>query len=278
MSGEMVERTGGRAEPRLLALLGRRGRLRLGTSFTQFAIPLLVSSSPARPEPGALQRRPVPPLPPVRAADRRVDGPHRPATADDRPHRPAGAGVGSVPLLRDLASLAGWILAVGFITATLGIFFQAAFAAIPSLVSQADLVTANGRIQASCRGERPGSAAGGAAGRGGPGGAGDLEPPLRGLGGRLEPDPAASTAARAATSIRLRADIVEGLRYVLRHPVLRNISAMMALVNFVGATAFAQLVFFAKEPPGGQRRPDRAAVLRRRRRRGRVLARGGPAP
>ena len=39
----------------------------------------------------------------------------------------------------------------------------------------------------------------------------------------------------------------EGLRYVLGNPLLRTISLMMALVNFVGATAAAQLVLFAKE-------------------------------
>jgi MFS family permease len=33
---------------------------------------------------------------------------------------------------------------------------------------------------------------------------------------------------------------------VLRHPVLRNISIMMAMVNFVGTTAYAQLIYFAK--------------------------------
>jgi len=49
---------------------------------------------------------------------------------------------------------------------------------------------------------------------------------------------------RAPTSIR--ADVVEGLRYVLGHPVLRNISMMMALVNFVGSTTYAQLILFAK--------------------------------
>ena len=31
------------------------------------------------------------------------------------------------------------------------------------------------------------------------------------------------------------------------HPVLRNISLMMALVNFVGSTVYAQLVLFAKD-------------------------------
>ena len=42
-------------------------------------------------------------------------------------------------------------------------------------------------------------------------------------------------------------DIREGLRYVLSHPVLRNISLMMALINFVGVTTGAQLVLFANE-------------------------------
>jgi MFS family permease len=42
-------------------------------------------------------------------------------------------------------------------------------------------------------------------------------------------------------------DVREGLRYVLSHPVLRNISLMMALVNFISATYGAQLVLFAKE-------------------------------
>jgi MFS family permease len=41
--------------------------------------------------------------------------------------------------------------------------------------------------------------------------------------------------------------VVEGLRYVLSHPVLRNIWLMMAMFNFVGATTIAQLVLFAKE-------------------------------
>src|SRR5216117_1915931 len=51
-------------------------------------------------------------------------------------------------------------------------------------------------------------------------------------------------ADRGRTTIR--ADVAEGLRYVLHHPVLRNISAMMALFNFVAVTAATQLVLFAK--------------------------------
>src|SRR5437764_802923 len=48
----------------------------------------------------------------------------------------------------------------------------------------------------------------------------------------------------------LRADVVEGLRYVLGHPVLRSISLMMLLANFVFAPFNAQLVLFAHERLG----------------------------
>jgi predicted MFS family arabinose efflux permease len=41
-------------------------------------------------------------------------------------------------------------------------------------------------------------------------------------------------------------EVLDGLLYVLGHPVLRNISAMMALINLVAATVYAQLVVFAK--------------------------------
>src|SRR5215211_2288494 len=57
----------------------------------------------------------------------------------------------------------------------------------------------------------------------------------------------AFNAPRDAEAPRaLRREVVEGLRYVLGHPVLRNISAMMALINLVSATVYAQLVVFAK--------------------------------
>ena len=47
-----------------------------------------------------------------------------------------------------------------------------------------------------------------------------------------------------------RGNITEGLKYVLGHPVLRNTCLMMALVNCVGFTVYAQLVLFAKERLG----------------------------
>jgi MFS family permease len=142
-----------------------------------------------------------------------------------------------------------WIYAVGFTTSTLTIAFQAAeFAAIPSLVSQGDLVTANGRIQASYS----------AAMVIGPILAGTLVAflPLAdlmlfdagsflvsGLTLALIRQRFNTDAPPRATSIRQ--DVAEGLRYVLGHPVLRNISLMMALVNFFAATTNAQLVLFA---------------------------------
>ena len=164
----------------------------------------------------------------------------------------AALAVVSVPLAAGAGALSvWWVLAVVFASSTLSIFFEAAqFGAIPSLVQQDDLVTANGRIQASFA----------AATVAGPLVAGVLLVviPVEQL---LYVDAATFlVSALALAFIRrpfnpplerprtsIRQDVVEGLRYVLRHPVLRNISAMMALVNFVSVTAFAQLVLLAKE-------------------------------
>jgi len=157
----------------------------------------------------------------------------------------------SIPLMFAFGFLTiWWIYIVAFIHATLTICFEAGeFAAIPSLVSQDDLVTANGRIQASYSG------------------ASIVGPLLAGVLVALIPLSAlllidsfsflASSFSLALISISfnkgekraptsIRSDVVEGLRYVFSNPVLRNISIMMALVNFVGSTAYAQLIFFAK--------------------------------
>lgn len=160
--------------------------------------------------------------------------------------------VASIPLAAAAGLLSiWWIYASAFALATLGIFFQAAqFAAIPSLVSRDELVTANGRIQASFS-------------------AATVVGPLAG-GALLALMPVESllyldaltfvasavalaliarpfNAPREASRTSIRADVGEGLRYVLRHPVLRNISLMMALINVVSVTVYAQLVLFAKQ-------------------------------
>jgi MFS family permease len=54
----------------------------------------------------------------------------------------------------------------------------------------------------------------------------------------------AETTPRVPT--RFLADIGEGIRFVLRHPVLRNISLMMMLFNFFDATVWAQSVLYVK--------------------------------
>jgi predicted MFS family arabinose efflux permease len=145
-------------------------------------------------------------------------------------------------------------IGVVFVSSTLGIFFQASeFGAIPSLVDKDDLVTANGRVQASFAGASVFAPL--------VGGAllafvpiewllyGDAATFLVSAGAlALIAVPFNAPITRRATSIR--EDIVEGLRYVLRHPVLRNISLMMAMINIVQTTTFAQIVLFAKRELG----------------------------
>jgi MFS family permease len=156
-----------------------------------------------------------------------------------------------LPVLALTHLLALWhIYLAAFALSTLSYAFNTAeFAAVPSLVTTDELVSANGRIQASY-------AAAGVAG-----------PLLAGLLILILPLPtmllvdAASfglsmlmlalirvsfNQADDEAPVSLRRSIVEGLRYVVGHPVLRNICIMMALINFLATTSNAQLVLFAK--------------------------------
>src|ERR671930_21337 len=161
----------------------------------------------------------------------------------------------SVPLVATYWHLnVWWIYGVTFIQSTAFIAFQAGeFAAIPSLVGKDDLVTANGRIQATYSAAQV---------------AGPL---LAGLlvsfmsiqwvmafdAGSFLVSAASLALIRGSFNVAgesepkerasILADVKEGLRYVIGHPVLRNISLMMALINFVGATTFTQLVLFARD-------------------------------
>jgi MFS family permease len=163
------------------------------------------------------------------------------------------AVIAVIPLLAAADQLSvGWVYVVAFCGSTLNIAFDAAeFAAIPSLVpSGDDLVTANGRVQASYS----------AAQVAGPLLAGLLitVAPVQQVllvdaatflvsAGMLGLIATRFNAPRDTEGRRaIRREVVEGLRYVLGHPVLRNISAMMALINLVAATVFTQLVVFAK--------------------------------
>jgi MFS family permease len=163
----------------------------------------------------------------------------------------------SVPLLSVLGLLpVWWIYIVAFISSTLWICFNTAeFVAVPSLVGQADLVAANGRLQASYSAATV------------------TGPLLAGLLVALVPvhtlllvDALSFLLSALAVSlIRIRLDVVneehhrpngllkevaEGLSFILGHPVLRSTCCLMALVNGVGFTVYAQLVLYAKERLG----------------------------
>ena len=226
----------------------------LGSSFTMFALPLLVFNLTGSPINLGITTAAefVPYLLfglVIGAWVDRVDR-RRLMIATDLAR---AAVIATIPLLDAFDALSvGWIYAVAFASATLTIAFDAAeFAAIPSLVpSGDDLVTANGRVQASYSTAQI---------------AGPL---LAGLLVAVAPvqqvllvDAASFLVSAGALAMigrafnapreegprrAIRKDIADGLRYVLGHPVLRNISAMMALINLVGATVYAQLVVFAK--------------------------------
>ncbi len=166
------------------------------------------------------------------------------------------AVIAVLPVLSLLGDLAIWqVYAVTFVQSTLGILFDCGeLAAIPSLVDGDELITANARIMAT--------------NNAGP----ILGPTLAGALVAFVPasrllffdagsfivsaatlatihrsfNPAGGPPARAGRVLRqLFAEVREGLAYVWHHPVLRAVSLMMALVNFVYATASAQLVLFA---------------------------------
>jgi MFS family permease len=161
--------------------------------------------------------------------------------------------VAVIPILALLHQLnVLWIYAVQFTVSSLGLVFeQAEFTAIPSLVGDGDLVTANGRINASYQASEVAG------------------PTIAGAIATVVSIPALlvidsisylASAAMLATikvgfnrstgeqrkSTKILADIGEGLRYVWSHPVLRNISLMMMLFNLVNSTFYAQSVYYAK--------------------------------
>ena len=146
-----------------------------------------------------------------------------------------------------------WIYAASFINSTLTICFDAAnFAAVPSLVDRDDLVAANGYIQASYSLARV------------------IGPLLAGLLVALVSLPilllvdASSFLISAASlawirksfnsdidkekvSTNIRKDIMEGLRYVVSHPILGWLTLFLLLDNFILPTSTVQFVLFAKQ-------------------------------
>lgn len=138
-----------------------------------------------------------------------------------------------------------------FVNSTLAIGFNAGqIAAIPSLAKQDDLVKANGMVQASYSVAMI------------------IGPALAGILVSAIPAPAlllsdglsffvsvlsllfiktSFNAEGQRTATNLRQDISEGLRYVIRHPVLRPLSIMTALLLFLISNVNAQLILYAKQ-------------------------------
>jgi MFS family permease len=162
------------------------------------------------------------------------------------------AALASIPALAAAKMLSiWWIYVVAFVTATLSVGFTLAqIAAVPSLAGRDDLVAANGRIQASYS----------AAAIAGPALAGVLAMRLM-VPALLYFDAfsfliSAGSLALIGTSFNatqpkpkapIHHDIADGLRYVLRQPVVRALVAVAALANFLIPTVRAQLVLFADQ-------------------------------
>ena len=158
--------------------------------------------------------------------------------------------IGSIPVCSLLGALSlWWVYAVAFVSATLKIAFECGqFAAIPSLVDQTELMIANGRMQASFSGAQV------------------LGPVLAGallftlplptlllfdtgsflvsacalwlIGTRFN-----SVERREQASVRQ--EVAEGLRYVWQHPVLRVLSLLLPLVNVLTVVTVSQIVVLA---------------------------------
>ncbi|HEX7733563.1 MAG TPA: MFS transporter [Ktedonobacteraceae bacterium] len=164
-----------------------------------------------------------------------------------------GVIIAFIPLMFALNLLSvWWIYGVAFVISTISIGFNASqFAAIPKLVRREDIAVANGRMQASFSA------------------AGVIGPILAGLLVAVMPLVAVllfdalsffisalslaliktsfnGSSAQGRKETTIRQDIAEGLRYVLNQPVLRAIAIMTALVNLVITTVSTQLVLFAK--------------------------------
>ncbi len=160
--------------------------------------------------------------------------------------------IGTIPAFAWLGILhLPWVYLAAFLNTTLWIICTAAeSAAIPSLVSKPGLMAANGRLQGSYA-------------------AAQVLGPL--LAGALIGNGIPVTAVFLADSVsfgisaaimafvrtpfnperaarrgsRVLADVRAGLAYVFANPVLRGVALVAALFNLLGATTWSQLVLFA---------------------------------
>ena len=160
--------------------------------------------------------------------------------------------LGSVPVAYWLGALTmAQLYVVGFLVGIATVFFDVAYQSyLPALVERQQLIDGNAKLEISRA----------AAQLGGPGLAGIVIDFLRAPAAlafdavsfvgsalfifRIRKHELAP--ARDAQSPRMREELREGLRYVFRHPFLKNIAACTALFNFWGNMGFAVLLVFAR--------------------------------
>jgi MFS family permease len=156
----------------------------------------------------------------------------------------------SVPLAYAADALTIWQLyAVGFATGVLTVFFDVAYQSyLPSLVERSQLQEGNSKLEISRSGAQ----------LAGPGFAGVLvglvSAPVAVLADavsfvvsalflgaiRRQEEP-----VQRAEQTRLRTEIVDGLRYVLTHPILRPSMAFVAVSNYFGMVLSSILLVYA---------------------------------
>jgi MFS family permease len=161
------------------------------------------------------------------------------------------AALVSIPIAAVFDALTiGQLYVVGFAAGTLTVFFDVAYQSyLPSLVARDELGDANGKLEVSRSGAQ----------LGGPGLAGLLvaavTAPYAILADALSFVGSAAFVARIRTAEpmlerhaereRMRTEIGEGLRYVLRHPYMRPSMASVALSNFWTNLLFAIFLVYA---------------------------------
>jgi MFS family permease len=160
--------------------------------------------------------------------------------------------LGSIPVAYAAGGLTIWQLyAVAFTTGVLTVFFDVAYQSyLPSLVGREHLVDGNSKLEISQS----------VAHIGGPGLAGELIHLLRaptavavdavsflasavGIGAIRRPEPRRSAVPRHERA-GMKAEIGEGLRYVMGHPVLRRIAGCTSTSNLSSSLAGVVLLLF----------------------------------
>jgi MFS family permease len=156
----------------------------------------------------------------------------------------------TVPLAYAADVLTIWQLyAVGFATGSLTVFFDVAYQSyLPSLVERGQLQEGNSKLEISRSGAQ----------LAGPGLAGVLvdlvTAPVAVLADAVSFAVSAlflgairrqEAPVQRVEQTRLRTEIVDGLRYVLTHPILRPSMAFVAVSNFFGSVMFSILLVYA---------------------------------